>query len=326
MWIRLLHAAWIIAIVMVSGCASLNSDQSADHVRIRDANGTKKPDGTYRDEDAAAWAAQFARYAVLSDNVYVNQDRDAVFASRKHADETFVCASRTSRDQRIEVPKSWMLVDAVHKINSNCWACKGLAYEIWRLPPPMPAGKAEYVISFRGTEGPDIGDWWNNLRWITRLIPGDDQYDWVHKNIGGLTEMIRVDAEKAGIAHYDITSTGHSLGGGLAQMAAYASGRIKRAVVFDPSPVTGWSDFEMDNATRTANVKGLTISRVYEKGEGLAYLRSLFRVLMPLRHENPAITEYRFSRLHGDAVSQHSMRALACEMADLGKRPGVAAR
>jgi pimeloyl-ACP methyl ester carboxylesterase len=313
-------------LALVSGCASLSSDQSPDHVRIRDADGAKKPDGTYRDEDAASWAVRFARYAVLSDNVYLNQDPDLISASRKQSDEMFFCASRKSRDHRIEVPKSWTMVDAVHKINSNCWACKGLAYEIWRLPPPAPAGPAEYVISFRGTDGPDVTDWWNNLRWITRLLPGDDQYDWVHKNISALTETIRADATKAGIVDYNITSTGHSLGGGLAQMAAYASGRIKRAVVFDPSPVTGWSDLELDSATRAANVKDLTISRVYEKGEGLAYLRSLFRILIPLRRENPAITEFRFSRLHGDAVSQHSMRALACEMADLGKRPGLAAR
>lgn len=316
----------IVLAALVSGCALFSSDQVADHVRIRDADGSKHSDGTYRDDDASVWAARFARYAVLSDNVYVELEKYPISDSLRQPDGAFFCASRKSRDQRIEVPKAWTLVEAVHKINSNCWACKGLAYEIWRLPPSAPVDSIEYVISFRGTEASDITDWWNNFRWITRLIPGDDQYDWVHKNIRKLTEKIAADAAKAGVPRYDISSTGHSLGGGLAQMAAYASGQIKRAVVFDPSPVTGWSDLELDSATRDENVKGLTVSRVYEKGEGLAYFRSLFRVLIPLRRENPAITEYRFSRFHGDAASQHSMRPLACEMVDLGKRTGVAAR
>jgi hypothetical protein len=318
--------ALLALMALVSGCASLNGDQSADHVRIRDADGRTRPDGTYRDEAASVWAARFSRYAVLSDNVYVKQDKPSISQSLKQSDGAFFCASRTTRDQRIEVPKTWALVDAVHQVNSNCWACKGLAYEIWRLPPLAPVDAAEYVIAFRGTEGADVSDWWNNFRWITRLIPGDDQYDWVHKNIGALTATIAADAEKAGVSRYDISTTGHSLGGGLAQMAAYTSGRIKHVVAFDPSPVTGWSDLELDSATRDKNVQGLTVSRVYEKGEGLAYLRSLFRVLIPLRRENPAITEFRFSRFHGDAISQHSMRPFACEMADLGKRTGIAVR
>ena len=51
-----------------------------------------------------------------------------------------------------------------------------------------------------------------------------------------------------------ITAVGHSLGGGLAQLAAYSDPRIRRVYAFDPSMVTGY--YSVDPLHRDQNVKG----------------------------------------------------------------------
>ena len=78
-----------------------------------------------------------------------------------------------------------------------------------------------------------------------------------------------------------LVSTGHSLGGGLAQQFAYAHcvdarvPRVSKVYAFDPSPVTGF--FSVKRAVRNINRKHLRIDRIYERGEILAIVRSMMR-------------------------------------------------
>lgn len=86
-----------------------------------------------------------------------------------------------------------------------------------------------------------------------------------------------------------IISAGHSLGGGLAQQAAYSCERIKRVFAFAPSPVTGF--YSVKRRERRENKKGIHISRIFEHEEVLAYFRFALRNPLQLRPSDPRITE-----------------------------------
>jgi pimeloyl-ACP methyl ester carboxylesterase len=109
-----------------------------------------------------------------------------------------------------------------------------------------------------------------------------------------------------------MATAGHSLGGGLAQQAAYAHPEIKQVYAFDSSPVTGFRSVPQPD--RDINRKGIVIDRVYERGEILAYIRTFLRRFLPLSLADPSITEIRFNLSKGDPVKQHSMVDLAVRM------------
>ena len=98
-----------------------------------------------------------------------------------------------------------------------------------------------------------------------------------------------------------IITTGHSLGGGLAQHFAYAFKQpdssthgptVNEVFAYDPSPVTGW--FSVKDPPRTYNATGLAIHRIFEHGEILAYIRLLTSRLF-ISRVNPAIWQYRYN-------------------------------
>lgn len=167
------------------------------------------------------------------------------------------------------------------------------------------------ALVFRGTS--DWKDWWSNARFVTRYLPlGWDQYPLVRDRIDGLVERGLRRLPDA-----TIVTVGHSLGGGLAQQAAYAHPAIKSVVAFDPSPLTGFRD--IPEPERARNSSGIKIERVYEKGEILAYLRGPLRKWVPLSFQDPSIVEVRFDIAKGRAVQEHSMHDLAQGLADLAR-------
>lgn len=182
----------------------------------------------------------------------------------------------------------------------------GLYFEVWE----KTAGSvAEVAVVFRGTSEPK--DWWSNARFITRYVPiGWDQYDQVRRLIAGV-----VDRAKARHGQrLRMVTVGHSLGGGLAQQAAYAHPGIKQVFAFDSSPLTGYQSVPV--AERAINQRGIRIDRVYEKGEILAYVRGFLREWkLPLSVKDPEIVEVRFNFSRGKSVQQHSMIQLALDLA-----------
>lgn len=203
------------------------------------------------------------------------------------------------------------------RTEAGCLVFKGLEVQAWgSIDPTAPH---ELAIVFRGTDADSFGDWMTNLRWLTSHIPAAyDQYDQVRDNIGSwidwskdrYAKILRQSAKDPTTADtIEIVAVGHSLGGGLAQHAAYSSnGAIKRVVTFDPSPVTGY--YSVPEPVRTASEAGMTIDRVYEHGEVLAFVRLFMRELYPIDGHDPAIYQVRFNKAHGDIISQHSMHGL----------------
>jgi hypothetical protein len=174
------------------------------------------------------------------------------------------------------------------------------------------------AVAFGGTVFNSGRDWMSNLRWF---VPGDrnDEYTaLVRRFIPALRDKfmeLKARPEYEALPSATLVSTGHSLGGGLAQQFAYALvpddklPRVSRVYAFDPSPVTGY--YSVDNHVLDINRKKLTIERIYERGEVLASLRSALSIVYPLSASDPTISEVRYNLADGNPVSQHSIMALA---------------
>lgn len=174
-----------------------------------------------------------------------------------------------------------------HIFDTNGFDIKGLQFKVWKRK--NPANPPMYTIAFRGTEAKDLGDWFSNFRWVTRLIPfTSDQYDQTRKITVALIAELLKENKKA-----EFIATGHSLGGGLAQQAGYVTPKIKTVYAFAPSAVTGF--FSVDADERAKNKAGMEIYRVYERGEILAALRKGMKLVAPLTTQNPKIVELRYN-------------------------------
>lgn len=192
------------------------------------------------------------------------------------------------------------------------------------------------VVVFEGTNFSELPDWKANLRWFLRFIPGfKDQYTLsagdvaaeFHDEIASRIRKKEITL-RAGKLYSSsgrpirIVATGHSLGGGLAQYFAYAfrqeptdsmGPKVSEVFAFDPSPVTGW--FSASDPPRSYNAAGLIVSRMFEHGEVLAYIR-LLTSRLAVSAENPAIWEYRYNfSAKTNLIKNHSMRRLACGLA-----------
>jgi pimeloyl-ACP methyl ester carboxylesterase len=155
--------------------------------------------------------------------------------------------------------------------------------------------------------GGDKGDWESNFHWILRAFPIYDQYEQVRDHVGDFIGRIERDkCYRAGST--EIIAVGHSLGGGLAQLAAYSDRRIRRVYAFDPSMVTGF--YSVDPPNRDRNVQGLGIERVYEFGEVLAYGRLIMLHYIPLSPCNPRVVSVRFRVFRGAPIALHSLTDL----------------
>ncbi|MBM9519994.1 hypothetical protein JWG39_09210 [Desulforhopalus vacuolatus] len=188
-------------------------------------------------------------------------------------------------------------------------------------------GGITYVtIIFRGTRFKKWRDWYANFNWITRFIPlVHNAYEQTILQIDTYIEAIENHLIEQNIAesteNIKFISAGHSLGGGLAQQAAYASHRIETVYAYDPSPVTGYHS--LSKSKRQQNCEGLKIYRIWEHGEVLLYLRHITKTARKLSFSpniNPRIVEVRFNFVeHENAVKEHNMANLASALIQIEK-------
>jgi len=301
-------AAIAISIPFLGGCAQLHLTQDPNQVIQR----TEGEDNYDTKQVAGPTAARVLPYALLAEQAY----DPSVYARHRIAPRAADCIADDPKDcdalQDSKRASAWL----------NQWryvwscdgpdACKvrtpgqsepvgGLGVQVWAR---KGARCPEAVVAFRGTVGGNKGDWESNFHWILRAFPIYDQYDQVRDHVGDFIEHIeREKCYRAGPTQ--ITAVGHSLGGGLAQLAAYSDPRIRRVYAFDPSIVTGY--YSVDPFHRDQNVKGLRMERVYEHGEILAYGRYIIRQFIPLSPCDPRVVSVRFNVIHGSPIAQHSL-------------------
>jgi len=186
----------------------------------------------------------------------------------------------------------------------------GLYFDVWLNPHLSPQVAA---IAIRGTEFSHLNDWHSNFRWLLQGFPGGDQYDIVNNELKPFFADYRT---RIGSGNLAVITTGHSLGGGLAQCVLYEwKAQIRQAYVFDSSPVTAFvyrGKSARDFFSYHPPLEGFpahVILRVYERGEILAYFRSTTRLVWPIKEQ---IGEIRFNAdIAWDPINQHSMSALA---------------
>jgi len=308
---RLTVAVLIDALVSLglSGCAQLHLTQDP-HQAIQRTSGLDDYD---RKQPAGPVAARVLPYALLAEQSYVQDvylKKSAIPQQRRCVPDNYSdCVTGQEDKPRADAwLGQWRLI----------WSCDGPELCGTRTPGASdPVGGlgvqvwarrgricSEAVIAFRGTVGGNEGDWESNLHWLLRATPIYDQYDQVRDHIGEFVAHVANDpCYRKGVTQ--ITTIGHSLGGGLAQLAAYSDADIRRIYAFDPSIVTGY--YSVDPPHRDENVKGLRGERVYEHGEVLAYLRYFLRQFVPPPSCNPRIVNVRFDVLHGSPIAQHSL-------------------
>jgi pimeloyl-ACP methyl ester carboxylesterase len=301
-----------IALSLLSGCAGLHLDQQPEQVIQR----TEGEDNYNQSQKAGPVAARVLPYALLAEQSYNSQ----VYLTRRATRRATACAPDDPKDcdGRADDQRAARWLDEWRYV----WSCDGpsecgvqttgrgegvgggLGVQIWaRRGIRCP----EAVIAFRGTVGGDKGDWESNFHWILRAFPIYDQYEQVRDHVGDFIGHIERDrCYRKGAT--EIITVGHSLGGGLAQLAAYSDSRIRRVYAFDPSMVTGF--YSVDPPNRDRNVQGLGIERVYELGEVLAYGRLIMLHYIPLSPCNPRVVSVRFRVFQGAPIALHSLTDL----------------
>jgi pimeloyl-ACP methyl ester carboxylesterase len=196
----------------------------------------------------------------------------------------------------------------------------GPSFQVWartRFPHATREVCSEVSIAFRGTVGLSGGDWFSNADRFGS--PYDDYYHQLRRNIDGIISSIKRLPCYRGATQ--IVSTGHSLGGGLAQLAALANKptgpRITKVFAFDPSPVTG--AHLVEKPLLSANAEGLTIDRIYQEGEVLSYARRLIEEYPSSKSRcRPFVRTVKVDAVSSsNAIGLHGANPLAVQMVEL---------
>jgi dienelactone hydrolase len=286
-------------------------------------------------EGAADYAALYAPYAMMATAAYANEN---VLGAPNHCPDVGKLGVPQAGDDAETVLYNRTLRDWVRSLNHNHWECRfgvlgslpcprrlgpdckpvgGLGFQVWRR---MQRGVCrEVAIAFRGTDRHDSGDWTSNFRFLYRLIPRFDQYDQVRTHIRQV--VARIKRNGCGGKDTLFVATGHSLGGGLAQQAAYADGTIRYVYAFDSSPITGI--FDVSAIVRERNTRGLGVDRAYEAGEILILPRLLIENIVPPWPCNPRVRTVRFNVLSGSPLAQHSINELTAKLREVATTPGA---
>jgi hypothetical protein len=264
----------------------------------------------YVTKDATLYAALYKPYAQMSALAYTDAqfktaDARACPDAKKLRDPKLLDAAHSARD-------NLLLADWLDELQKNGWVCLRSHAGVVGCPSNTECAGgleatgwwrrdcSEMVIAFRGTDRNDRGDWASNLRFLAggKVF---DQYDQVATVITEVVDRI----EQNDCRPRRIITTGHSLGGGLAQQAAFAEPRIDYVYAFDPSPLAGF--FNVVARKRVGNVEDLGIDRIYESGEVLALTRSLASGLYAMSQCRPRIRTVRFATLEGSRTERHSI-------------------
>ena len=185
-------------------------------------------------DDVPAAANRFLPYAAMSTLAYA-ENKSCGKKSPK------ITVSEEEALEEILRDRDWHEISDI-KDRPACEDDTDLFFRVWKKESD---DLIQIVFAFRGTWG--VKDWlYGNLYWLTKHLELETQYKVVHNNMGQLFSALEelINSNKP-IQFY---TTGHSLGGGLAQHALYSyPDKVLQAIAFDPSPATGFREQEDKN-------------------------------------------------------------------------------
>ena len=212
----------------------------------------------------------------------------------------------------------------------GCKSAGGLFYETFVYRPGAGSAGAGSIthafIVFRGTEnykGQLKEDWGTNLAMALDLEPS--QFKQVQADLKELITQLKKAAP--GVRIY---TAGHSLGGSLAQLAAYISKDVETAYAFNTSPVSGWTWLRAQQAVdpEAMERQDPAIIRVMQDDELAALLRlfsnaanSTVRragrtdVALDFPSSRDVLAQSEASGRLRDGGALHSITLLACNLA-----------
>lgn len=288
-----------LLILMLQGC-SLFHQNNHDYRYVDNGNVKIITAKTYETFDSNI--KDFPIYGAFSKSVYLDE---------KTAPKTETLDEFCKGKDAIYRPAEWTKLTNLQILTDRKKAHEQLKLEIEVFTKKSDdKSSTTAMIVFRGTDFDESKDWMSNLRWFTRWFTSDlDQYDEVRVMMPKLIKQI----ENQDNTVNKFITTGHSLGGGLAQLAGYASHKIDTVYSFDSSPVTGY--FDVEGGLRRFNAQNLKIYRIYEHGEVVAYLRLALKAIVPVSEKHPDIVQVRFNVIHDeDIIAQHDIKTLTCNL------------
>lgn len=277
-------------------------------------------------DDAYAYIDQFALMALFSKMVYHRFQEEQVRSSETACLDDVGRHPLRSLYDDTNTNGRWRLWEDGKR---GCYAEGGLFLETYVYYPAGAGtqgnGFTRAVIVFRGTENGQTqrtADWTTNLAGAFGFKP--TQYVAASQQVDKIVAELNA-RHPGGLPIY---AAGHSLGGGLAQMAAYWNKNIHAAYAFNSTPVTGWTWIyrQRREEDKLALMNGdPTIYRISQRSE----------VLQALRAVSTAVNSERFGRSDFDfdfridpisrdasrreklvaATEQHDIGLLACHMA-----------
>jgi hypothetical protein len=257
-------------------------------------------------DDKAAAADRFVDYAAMSAYAYaVPANQDCGKERKLMPDDERELLKRLKN-------AGWeRVIDAEYA--PSCEDDVGLFYHVWKREA---AEKTEVIIAFRGTWG--FKDWWyGNSYWVRRFFTDKHQYTAARIYAEKVIQNIKKINFTGKVLEF--SSTGHSLGGGLAQAVFYDHANtsyFKQSYAFDPSPATAYTSRRDKSPFATCDsnreLAEPRIYRIYESYEILSSLRIFHKlVFLP----EPWINEVRFNYNSGDnPIAQHSMARFALRL------------
>jgi len=282
--LRLIAAvAGILAVL--SGCSSI--DQKQSDVYKREAGITLEPWKTVGEAAASQWPYAWATVASYQDSDDLKRKPSMTSPTCPDPD-----AFLTERGwvRWAELPSLKFRAGESYEEAAHAMRDVHLRPEVW-----SNAASRQVVVAFGGTAASSWDDWKSNLRWVLFFASKDEYTVLTDAFLPAFVQEYQrreTDAEWSWLKDARVISTGHSLGGGLAQRFAYplqAKSKIptvKEGYAFDPSPVSG----KRSSPDFNEQAQGLTIYRIYNRGEILASLRSVVRFGNPGNRRNQGQT------------------------------------
>jgi len=247
-------------------------------------------------EDESAATNRFLPFAAMSALAYAEDKNCGKDAPKVTLGERQVL-------EKILSSRNWQEVTDIEWV-PPCEDDVGLFYRVWNKEAE---DHLQVVVAIRGTW--ETKDWfYGNLHWFTGPLQIEDQYSSIQKNM----EKVFSHFSKSNKPIRFFT-TGHSLGGGLAQHALYSfPTKIIQAIAFDPSSVTGFLEQPSENQVvacecDSSDLNGeARIYRIYDAYEILSNLRIFHKIFFPPERH---VQEIRFPN-----KATHSMKELAFYM------------